>query len=128
MHKVKKYLPFVLVISSIWYVDAGRADTGPFVVKKKKGPSCSVLTEQCCQEVGDIVRCFPPLLKRVAEVQELDMSYLDQVLNGEKSSVLNSTDKEKLKKILTQLRSFKEYLHEVNGKMKQHISFLESLA
>jgi hypothetical protein len=122
MHKLRKYFHLALIISAVWYADAGQ-----FVVKKKKGPSHSVLAEQCCQEVGDILRCFPSLLKRCAKIQKLDMKYLCQVLNGEKDTVLTRVNKEKLQNMLEQLRTFKEYLHEVERKMTQHLSFLQSL-
>ncbi len=118
----KTVLVVILISSCVWHA------AGQFVVKKKrKGPSCSTLKEQCCQEMGDILRGFPDLFRTCADIQSLDMQYIDQFLQGEMNTFCPGANKEQLQKTLEQLRSFNNYICDVRKKMKQHVSFLQSL-
>ena len=99
-----------------------------FVVKKKsKGPSVATLKQECCEELGTLLKLFSQMLQEMGAIQELGVIKTYELLEEDSESYFACAGKDQLSGCLDTMRGFKEKMVAMHQELQGHHKFLGQL-
>jgi|GEM_PF-3451729 len=123
MRTMIHYASTILLLS----VGITRSQETFVVVKKKDTVSVGKLKEQAVDQLGDILRSLPTLMRQIADIQEYAQKTLESYICGTKGCFWDTAGKERLRECCVKTEECNQRIEAINRELADLAAYLKKM-